>query len=50
MDEEDEDGAGIKGLVERMLLKTTRSGSHIEFADERLLWDIPGDFYRSLPS
>ena len=47
-DEEDEDG--IRGLVERISLKNTKSGSLGNYNDARMLWDIPGDYYRSVPS
>ena len=44
--DEDEDEGGMKGLIERISLKNTRSS---DFADQRMLWDIPGDYYRSVP-
>jgi len=49
VDEEDDEG-GIKGLIERISLKNTRSGSRASFADQKMLWDIPGDYYRSVTS
>ena len=48
-DDEDEVG-GMKELIERISLKNTRSGKKSSFADQTLLWDIPGDFYRSVRS
>ena len=48
--DEDEDEGGMKGLIERISLKNTRSGLKSSFADQRMLWDIPGDYYRSVPS
>lgn len=48
--DEDEDEGGMKGLIERISLKNTRSGPKSSFADQRMLWDIPGDYYRSVPS
>ena len=48
--EEDDDEGGMKGLIERISLKNTRSGLKTSFADQRMLWDIPGDYYRSVPS
>lgn len=48
--EEDEDDDGVKSLIERISLKNRRNGSKGGFADQRMLWDIPGDFYRSVPS
>lgn len=49
VDEEDDEG-GIKGLIERISLKNTRSGSRASYADQKMLWDIPGDYYRSVTS
>ena len=48
--DEDEDEGGMKGLIERISLKNTHSGPKSSFADQRMLWDIPGDYYRSIPS
>jgi len=48
--DEDEDEGGIKGLIERISLKNTRSGPRASFADQKMLWDIPGDYYRSVTS
>lgn len=49
--EDEEDEGGMKGLIERISLKNTQSGRNkISFADQKLLWDIPGDYYRSVPS
>lgn len=48
--DEDEDEGGMKGLIERISLKNTRAGLKSSFADQRMLWDIPGDYYRSVPS
>jgi hypothetical protein len=48
--DEDEDEGGMKGHIERMSLKNTRSGPKRGFADQKMLWDIPGDYYRSVPS
>lgn len=48
--DEDEDEGGMKGLIERISLKNTRTGLKSGFADQRMLWDIPGDYYRSVPS
>ena len=48
--DEEEDEGGIKGLIERISLKNTRSGPKASFADQKMLWDIPGDFYRSVTS
>jgi hypothetical protein len=47
--DEDEDEGGMKGLIERISLKNTRSGLKSSFSDQRMLWDIPGDYYRSVP-
>ena len=49
VDEEDDEG-GIKGLIERISLKNTQSLSKGRLEDQRMLWDIPGDYYRSVPS
>jgi hypothetical protein len=48
--EEDEDEGGMQAHIERMSLKNTRSASQGNFEDPRMLWDIPGDYYRSVPS
>jgi hypothetical protein len=48
--EEDEDEGGMQGHIQRMSLKNTRSASQGNFEDPRMLWDIPGDYYRSVPS
>jgi len=48
-DDEDEVG-GMKELIERISLKYTQSGNKSSFADQTLLWDITGDFYRSVRS
>lgn len=48
--DEDEDEGGMKGHIERISLKNTRRGSISGFADQGMLWDIPGDYYRSVPS
>lgn len=48
--DEEEDEGGIKGLIERISLKNTRSGPRASFADQKMLWDIPGDYYRSVTS
>jgi hypothetical protein len=48
--DEDEDEGGMKGLIERISLKNSHSGPKSSFADQRMLWDIPGDYYRSVPS
>jgi hypothetical protein len=47
--EDDCDEGGMKGLIERISLKNTRSGRG-RFGEQRMLWDIPGDHYRSVPS
>lgn len=47
--DEDEDDGTMQGLIRRISLKNTRSGPG-SFAEQRMLWDIPGDHYRSLPS
>ena len=47
--DEDEDEGGMKGLIERISLQNTRSGLKSSFSDQRMLWDIPGDYYRSVP-
>src|SRR5271170_558369 len=41
--DEEEDEGGLKGLIERISLKNTRSGPRASFADQKMLWDIPGD-------
>jgi len=48
--DEDDDEGGMKGLIERISLKKTRSLSKGHLEDQRMLWDIPGDYYRSVPS
>jgi hypothetical protein len=48
--DESEDDGGMKGLIERISLKNTRSGTKNSFADQKALWDIPGDYYRSVTS
>jgi hypothetical protein len=48
--DDDDDEGGMKGLIERISLQNTRRGSRSSFADQRMLWDIPGDFYRSVPT
>jgi hypothetical protein len=48
--DEDEDEGGMQAHIERMSLKNTRSASQGNFEDPRMLWDIPGDYYRSVPS
>lgn len=48
--EEDDDDRGMEGLIERVSLKNTRSGRKGDFADQKLLSDIPGDYYRSITS
>jgi hypothetical protein len=48
--DDDEDEGGMKGLIERISLKNTQSGRKSSFADQTLLWDIPGDYYRSVPT
>jgi len=50
IDSEEEEEGGIRELVERISLKNTKSGSLGNFNDARMLWDIPGDYYRSVPS
>jgi hypothetical protein len=45
--EDDSDDGGMQGLINS--LKNTRSGPG-SFAEQRMLWDIPGDHYRSVPS
>jgi hypothetical protein len=49
VDEDDEDG-GMKGLIERISLKNNQTKGKKRFSEQRMLWDIPGDFYRSVPS
>lgn len=48
--DEEEDEGGMKELIERISLKSTQTGPKTSFADQRALWDIPGDYYRSVPS
>jgi hypothetical protein len=48
--EEDDDDRGMEGLIKRVSLKNTRSGLKADLADQKLLWDIPGDYYRSITS
>jgi len=48
--DEDDDEGGMKGLIERISLKKTRTLSNGHLEDQRMLWDIPGDYYRSVPS
>jgi hypothetical protein len=49
VEDEDEVG-GMKELIERISLKNTQSGKKSSFAEKTLLWDIPGDYYRSVRS
>lgn len=49
--DDDDDEGGMRGLIERISLKNTQSGrNNSKYADQTLLWDIPGDYYRSVPS
>ena len=48
--DDDDDEGGMQGHIERMSLKNTRSASNGNFEDPSMLWDIPGDYYRSVPS
>jgi hypothetical protein len=50
LDDDDGEEDGIQGLIERISLRNTQSRGKARLAEQRMLWDIPGDFYRSVPS